>query len=435
MHVSVESTSTLGRKMKVEVPAERVEEEIAKRLQSMTRTVRVHGFRPGKVPLKVVRQRFGEQVKRDVMGELLQKTFLEALDRERLRPAGTPKIEAGDLAAQPSLEYTATFEVYPEVAVRGVDALEIRRPVVKIGAEGIDTVIDRLREQRRRWEPVSRPAQEGDQLTVDFTGTIEGEAFPGGEAEDFSIELGSGRMIPGFEEQLIGAQAGEERTVEILFPDDYRDATLAGKKARFQVKVKEVAEPVLPAVDEAFAEGFGVKEGGVEAFRSEVRSNMERELRDKIKSKLKEQVMDGLLEHNPIEVPTPLVKEEIARMRRGAMEMVGSSDEDAFPDEQFEAAARKRVALGLLINEIVRHEGLKPEDEKIQSVLEGIASGYEDPQQVINYYRANREAMADVGALVLEEQVVDWVLGRAKVEDEPTTFQALVGTGDSEAED
>ncbi len=434
MQVTVESISDLGRKMTVQVPAERIDSEVEKRLRSMAQRVRVHGFRPGKVPLKVVRQRFGKQVLQEVMGELLRSSYQEAIDREQLRPVGGPQIHTEPLGTEQGLEYTATFEVYPEFEIAPVEGLEIRRPVVEITDDDVDKMIETLRRQRRGWETVEREARDGDRVRIDFRGTLDGEVFEGGEAEDFLVELGEGRMVAGFEDQLLGLKAGEEKAFELTFPQDYPQQALAGKTVRFQVQVKEVAEPVLPEIDEKLAESYGVKQGGVEAFRQEVRQNMEREAQDKTRARIKTQVMDGLRGLHDFELPQALVRNEIGRLRKSAMETVGTTEEGKFPDELFEAEARNRVALGLILGEIIRTQDLRPDAERVDQALRRIASSYESPEEVMSYYRASRELMSNIESMVLEDQVADWVLARAAVVDEPMRFDDLMNEKTAESE-
>jgi trigger factor len=433
MQVTVESTSDLGRKMKVQVPAERIDSEVEKRLRSMAQQVRIHGFRPGKVPLKVVRQRYGRQVLQEVRGEVLQNSYQEAIVQERLRPVGGPEIHTEPLGAEQGLEYTATFEVYPELEVAPVEGLEIRRPVVEITDDDVEQMIETLRRQGRSWEAVEREAREGDRVSIDFRGTLDGEVFDGGEAEDFLVELGSGRMVRGFEDQLLGLKSGEEKVFELTFPRDYQQTDLAGRTARFQVKVKEIAEPVLPHVDEKLAQSFGVKQGGVQAFRQELRHNMERELADKIRTRIKAQVMDGLMDLHGFDLPQALVHAEIKRLRKNAMETVGTTEEGRFPDEIFAEEARNRVALGLISGEIIKTQGLKPEPERVNAALAHVASSYESPEEVISYYRSNRQAMANIESVVLEDQVVAWVLSTAKVVDEPARFNDLMNEEKAES--
>lgn len=426
MQVSLESTSSLGRKMTVEVPAERIDPEVEKRLKSMSQRVKVAGFRPGKVPFRILKQRFGEQVLQEVTNEVLRASFAEAVAQNELRPAGGPRIEPSELGEGRGLKYTAVFEVYPEFELADVEGLEIKRPQVEITDADIDRMIKRLREQRKTWDIVERPAQKGDQVVIDYKGSIDGASFEGGEGEDMPVELGAGRMLSGFEDQLAGASAGDDKTVQISFPKDHHKQDLAGQMAHFDVKVKRVLQPRLPVVDEDFAKSLGVAEDGVEGLRKAVRANLEREREQRIHTRIKTQVMEGLLQRNDVELPEALVKQEIERIRHQVMERSGETDEQRFPDELFAEEARRRVKLGLIIGEIIRKQELKPDDQKVQAALQALASNYEDPQQVLRYYRRNRAAMANLEAMILEDQVVDWVVARCNMTPETMSLNELL---------
>lgn len=426
MQVSVESLSSLERRMTVQVPAERVQDEVDRRLQSLTKRVRIDGFRPGKVPFKVVKKRYGDGVYQEVVSELLQTSYHEALTQEKIVPAGAPEIEPRSMEAGQALEYVATFEVFPEVEPADMNGVAIQRPQVEVSDADVDRVIDSLRRQRREWDDVERPAADGDQVVLDFEGTIDGEPFDGNKGEDMAIELGAGRMIPGFEEQLEGVQPGEEKSIQVTFPQDYPAGNLAGREAVFSIRVKHVREGRLPEVDEDFARAFGIDEGGVEKLREEVRGNMEREMNQAVKARVKDQVMDALLERNPIEVPESLLKEEVNRLKEQAQGRYGTAPQGEEADEGYRDEARRRVILGLVIREIVRRQEIQVDPERVQAELESMASSYQDPQQVISYYRSNKQAMETLEAMVLEQQVVDWVLEQCQVSDEPTTFDALM---------
>jgi trigger factor len=323
----------------------------------------------------------------------------------------------------------AKFEVYPEFEVAAVDALEVTRPVAEVTEADIDKMIDNLRQQRKEFVAVERAAQNGDRITIDYEGFIDGEAFEGGKAENAQVELGSGRLIESLESQLVGLRPGEEKTLDVKFPDDYHAEQLKGKDAQFKVKVKEVAEPQLPEVTDEFIQQFGITEGGIEAFRAEVRKNMERELEQAISGRIKQQVMDGLFDSNDVPMPEALVKEEIQRMREQITAQMGGAqgvNPAMFPDELFEGEARKRVSLGLIIGEVVRRNGIKLDRDKVEAKIKEFAASYEDPEQVEQFYRSNRQAMNGLEAMVLEEQVVDWVLGKAKVSEEKTDFDSLM---------
>lgn len=426
MQVSVESTSSLERKMTVEVPSARIDDEVEKRLRSMAPRVKVDGFRPGKVPFRVVKQRYGRDVYQEVLGRVLEESFREAVSKEALRPAGSPQIEAKTVEPGKALEYIATFEVYPEFDVAGIEDIEISRPSAEVAEGDIDNMIETLRKQRMSFEAVERPSKEGDQMTVDFEGSLDGVPFEGGKGEKATVVLGQGRMIEDFERQLAGLEPGQETTIDVTFPENYHAENLAGKTVQFAIKVHEVAEPRLPEVDDEFVKAFGVQEGGVEALRSEVKANMERELAQAIKGKIKSQVMDGLNGKNQLDVPKALISEEIGRMRQQMMSQFGAQDAQQFPDQLFEEEARRRVSLGLIIAELVKKEQIQVDRDRVEETLKDLASSYEEPQQVIEYYRRNPQAMSQIEAMVLEDQVVDWVLDRVKVTDEETTFDSLM---------
>jgi trigger factor len=430
MQVNVEAGEGLEKRLKVDLPAERLDREVDKRLQQLARTVRMDGFRPGKVPLRVVRQRFAARVREEVAGDLVQATFLEAAAQEKLRPAGAPRIEIHDAGTEGGFAYTATFEVVPEVSVANADQLEVKRPAAEVTDADVDAMIEKLRSQRTTWSRVERAAQDGDTVKIDFTGYVDGEAFEGGAAEDVPLRLGSGAMIEGFESGLIGAAEGEERKLEVKFPDDYRAERLKGKEATFEVKIREVQEPVLPPVDEDFIKAFGVEDGTAESLRAEIRANMERELRQKLRAMTKERVLDALLEHNPVDVPRVMIEEEAGRLKKQTQQELAQSGQGNaidFPVSMFEPQARRRVALGLLIGDIIRTQQIKPEESRVRSTVEEFASSYENPDEVVNYYLADKEQRAAIENLVLEEQAIDWLLEQARVEDEAKSFDEMMG--------
>ncbi len=433
MQVSVEATEGLERKLKVQVPAERIDSAVNERLQSLSKTVRLQGFRPGKVPLRVVRTRFGAQVRQEVLGEVIQSSFQEAVVQEQLRPAGMPQIEPVDMDAGKELSYTAVFEVYPDFELAAVDGMQIERPVAEVAESDIDEMIDNLRKQRSEWETVERAAEDGDQLTIDFVGSIDGEEFPGGKADNMPLVLGSGSMIPGFEEQLVGASAGDERSVKVSFPEDYRAEHLAGKEAEFSVKVHAVKVPQLPEVDDEFAKSFGVDEGGVDALRADIRNNMQRELKQAVETRVKQQVMEGLVALNPIDLPKALVEEEIARLRQNvAGQMPEGASTEHLSDELFSADAERRVRLGLVVAEVIKSAELKADADKVREYVENLAASYQEPQQVVDYYYGNRELLQNVEGLVLEQAVTDWVVARAQVSEKPTAFKDVMNTAPAE---
>jgi len=424
MQVSVESGEGLERRMHIDLPVDRIQGEVDKRLQQMARSARLPGFRPGKVPLKLLRQRYGDAVQQEVFGELVKSSFSEAVAQEALRPAGMPKIEPEIDQAEQRFGYTAVFEVLPDLQLASLTGQVVKRPVAQVTYGDLEAMVERLRAQRKTWEPVDGPAESGHRLTLSYTGTMEGEPFEGGSGSGTQVELGSGRMIPGFEDGLVGAVAGESRSLDLQFPDGYQREELAGKPVHFEVQVDTVTRPVLPELDAAFARDFGITDGDLERFRSEVRANMERELAQRIKAKTKERVMDLLVSANSIEVPKSLVQQEIRSLKEQMRQNLGGGNME-LPDSLFEDSARRRVALGLIIAEIVKQNDIKADRARIRAAVEEIASTYEDPQEVIQYYYGDRQRLAPVESLVLEEQVMDWVLNQAAVEEEPLSFAQL----------
>src|SRR5262245_13771792 len=430
MMVSVESTGGLERRMEVAVPAARIEKEVDQRLKSVSRTARLKGFRPGKAPLKVIRQQFGSQIHREVVSELLQSSFAEAVSERKLNPAGGPRIEPISVGEGEDLKYTAIFEVFPEVSIKGLDAISIERPVATVTDEDIDAMIESLRKQRPNWKAATRGSRTGDRVTIDFTGTIGDTPFEGGKGEDVAIVLGEGRMLPEFESGLIGRDAGSQASISVRFPDDYQAKALAGKTAQFDVTVKKVEEPELPPLDDEFCTAYGVAEGGLPKLREEVGDNMRRELEQNVRARLKSQILDKLLAANPIELPAALVESQIREMQLDTARRMGAREASQIPPrDPFVEPSRRRVALGLLINEIIKSEKIELDQAKVTARLEDIVSTYKDPQEALRAYRQNREALQQVEMLVLEDQVVDWLLGRTKITEQPTTFKAVMNFG------
>ncbi|ARU88305.1 trigger factor [Pseudomonas sp. M30-35] len=427
MQVSVENTSVLERRMTVGVPVERIETEVNKRLQQTARRAKVPGFRPGKVPMSVIRQRYEDSARQEALGDLIQATFYEAVVEQKLNPAGQPAVEPKSFEKGKDLEYVATFEVFPEFEVTGLDTVAVERLEADVVDTDVDNMLDILRKQNTSFEAVERAAETGDQLTIDFVGKIDGVEFAGGSAKATQLVLGSGRMIPGFEDALVGAKAGEEKVINPTFPEDYQNLDLAGKTAEFTVNVTAVAAPKLPELDDDFFALFGIKEGGIDGFRAEVRKNMERELRQAIKSKVKSQVMDGLLAANPIEVPKALLSSEVDRLRVQAVQQFGGNIKpDQLPAELFEEQAKRRVVLGLIVAEVVKQFDLKPDDARVKELITEMASAYQEPEQVISWYYKNDQQMNEVRSVVLEEQVVDTVLQKANVTDKKVSYEEAV---------
>jgi len=430
MQVSVENTGTLGRKLTISVPAERFEKEFINRLTKLSKQVKMAGFRPGKVPLKVVEKQYGSQISSEVTGDLIQATYIEAIGQEGLRPAGGPKIEPKQIARGEALEYTAEFEVYPEMASLDIKGRKIERPVSEIADEDIDRTVDSLRKQRAEWQPVERAAADGDQVVIDFTGKMDGEAFPGGTATGYALELGSGSFIAGFEEGLKGLAAGAETTLKLKFPDEYHAEHLAGKDVEFDVKVTEVKEARLPEVDEAFVKSLGVSEGTVDAFRNEIKANLEREQADRQKSILRNQVMEALLEVNSkVEIPQALVDDEVKRIRAelNAYRQGGAAPADnAAPTEAETTEARRRVVLALGITEVIRANELKVDAERLKKKVEELAAGYDQPEEFIRMIYADNNRRTQLESILLEELAVEKLLDGADVQDKKMSFKELV---------
>jgi trigger factor len=429
MQVSVETGEGLERRMKIDLPFEEIADEVEKRLQKLARSARLPGFRPGKVPMKVLRKRYGDAVHQEVFGELVQSSFSDALMRESLRPAGMPRIEPEIDPAEQRFGYTAIFEVLPELEVASLAGRVVKSPVAEITDEDLDAMIDRLRRQHASWQPAERAAAIGDRLTVGFVGSIDGEPFDGGSATGVKVELGKNRMIPGFEEGLVGASGGEQRTLDLVFPDPYQAEHLAGKPVRFEVTVELVEASELPDVDAAFLETFGVADGDLARFREDVRKNMEREMKQRLDARRKQAVMDMLLAAHDIELPKVLVAEEVRAMGEQMRETLGTKDMP-LPEGLFDDAAKRRVSLGLIIGEIVKQQGLRPDAQRVRAAVEENASTYEYPQAVVDYVYADPGRLASVENLVLEQQVVDWVLGQVEVEEEVLSFAQLSDSGD-----
>ncbi|MDI3372959.1 trigger factor [Pseudomonas sp. V104_6] len=427
MQVSVENTSALERRMTIAVPAERVENEVNKRLQQTAKRAKVAGFRPGKVPMSVIRQRFEADARQEAFGDLVQASFYEAIVEQKLNPAGAPSVEPKSFEKGKDLEFVAVFEVFPEFTVAGLESINVERLSAEVADSDLDNMLEVLRKQNTRFEAVERAAQTDDQLNIDFVGKVDGETFAGGSAKGTQLVLGSGRMIPGFEDGLVGAKAGEERVVNVTFPEDYQNLDLAGKAAEFNITVNSVSAPVLPELNEEFFAQFGIKESTLEGFRAEVRKNMERELRQAIKTKVKNQVMDGLLAANPIEAPKALLENEVNRLRVQAVQQFGGNIKpEQLPAELFEEQAKRRVALGLIVAEVVKQYDLKPDDAKVREMIEEMASAYQEPEQVIAWYYKNDQQMNEVRSVVLEEQVVDTVLQKATVTDKSVSYEEAV---------
>ena len=428
MQVSIESGEGLERRMTVKLPSEQLDNEVDKRLKRIARTARLAGFRPGKVPLSIIKQRYSGPVRQEVFGELIESTFYDALKEQNLKPAGKPRIEPIDTALYDGPGYTAVFEVLPEFELADVSSISIKRPVADVTDDDVDAMIEKLRKQRVTWHKVERPAAEGDQVKISFQGTVDGQAFDGGKADDVPLVLGTKSMIEGFEEGLIGASAGDNSTLDLKFPDAYREQSLAGKPVAFEVSVSEVCEPKLPEVDDAFAKSFGVADGNAETLRNDIRKSMARELGQRVNTRLKTQVMDALLDANQFDLPAVMIDNEISRMQEKTREQVNSNPalgNTGLSRELYETQAVRWLSLGLIVNKIVTDNGIKVDANRVRETVEVAASEYEDPEEVIKWYYGNKDRLSTVESRVLEDQVVDWVMEQVSVEDEPTTFDAL----------
>ena len=429
MQVTVETTAGLERKMRVVVPSERVEVQVTEKIKQTAKQAKINGFRPGKVPLREVKRRFGAGIRQEVSSEMIQSTYGEALQKEAINPAGMPKIEEVNIEEGKDLEYTAVFEVFPEIEVSGLESIEVERLSSSIEEADLEKMIDTLREQRLVYAETDRAAAEKDQVNLDFEGFLEDEPFEGGKAEGTDLVLGSGSMIPGFEDGLTGLKADEEKDLKLTFPENYQAENLAGQEVLFKIKVNKVSEPELPELNDAFFEQFDVKEGGVEAFRKEVTNNMKRELDSAIKTKVKDQVMDGLSENNEVDLPQSLIDQEVNRMRQEAVQQFGGGaqfDPSMLPAEMFTEQAQKRVKIGLIVSSIVDKNNLVADAEAVRETIEEMAATYQEPEEVINYYYSNEQQLSQIQNMVLEGQIVDFVLESAKVIDKTVSYDEAV---------
>ena len=441
MQVSIETTSGLERRLTVGVPATRVDQEVDVRLQKAAKNVRIPGFRPGKVPMKVMRQRFGAGVRQEVLGEVMSQSFQEAVVQEQLRPAGQPSIEPRNLEAGEDLEYVATFEVFPDVETVEMSGFEVERPQAEVGDEDIDNIIEVFRKQRGSWEVVERAAREGDKVDIDYNGTRDGEPFDGGSAEGSDLELGSGRMIPGFEDGIVGMSAGDEKTLALTFPEDYHSEELKGAAVEFKVKLNSVTELQLAPLDEELFLSYGVEAGGEEQFRKEVGENMTRELKNAVTAKVKQQVMDAVIEqHDSLEVPRSLIAQETDALRQQMMQQFGGAGgapdldlKSLLPDDMFAENATRRVKLGLLLSEMISKFELTADADKVRETIEEMASTYEEPEEVVNWYYSNQEQLASIESRVLEDQVVEKLLENANIVDKACSYQDAIGQAQAQA--
>ena len=433
MQANLETLDNLQRKLNIAVPMAEIEGEVESRLKKLSRTVKMAGFRPGKVPFKVVAQQYGMQVRQEVLGDTLQKTFGDAVREQNLRVAGYPKFDAAPPADGASdFQYSATFEVYPEVMVGDVAKSTVTRPTLEVTQADVDKTLEIMRKQRVSYEAAERAAENGDRVTMDYRGTIDGVEFAGGAAQGQSVVLGEGRFLPEFEKQLPGMKAGEQKSFELKFPDDYAGKEVAGKTAVFEVTVKEVAVPKLPPVDAEFAKSLGVEDGDQAKMRSEIRGNLEREVKARLKARVKEQVMDALLAVTSIDVPKALVEMEVERLQGSARQDLAARgipvrEDMPLPADMFEKQAQRRVTLGLILAEVVRAQSLNARPEQVRAAVEEQAQSYEHPQEVVKWFYQSQDRLRDIEGMVLEENVVNWALATAKVEDQGVSFDELMG--------
>ncbi len=429
MQVSIESSTGLERQLKIGVPADKIDQEVTDRLQKATKTVSIKGFRKGKVPLRVVKQHYGKGVRQEVIGEIVNSSFYEAIQKEELRPVGQPRIDDLKDAEGQDLEYLAIFEVYPEVKLADLGKVKVSRPVADVTPEDVEKMISVLRDQQATFAVAEKAAEDGDQVNIDFVGTHKKEEFAGGSAEGQDLVLGSNSMIPGFEDGLIGVSAGDETVLKLKFPKDYHSEELKGKAVQFAVKVHSVSEKQMPEMDDDFFKLYGVEAGGEEKFREDIEANMERELRNAIRTKVKNRVMDQLFSLNKVDVPAALISNEITQLKQQMVQQFGGGqqiDLSMLPDDMFKEKAERRAALGVIVSEVVKVEELTPDADQVRARVDEIASTYEQPQEVVDYYYSKPELLSSVEAVVLEDQVTELVLSKAKVKEEAQPYDEVV---------
>ncbi|EXU76993.1 MULTISPECIES: trigger factor [Erwinia] len=428
MQASVETTQGLGRRVTITVGKDVIENAVKSELVNVAKKVRIDGFRKGKVPMTVVAQRYGASVRQDVLGDLMQRNFVDAIIKEKINPAGAPSYVPGDYKMGEDFTYAVEFEVYPEVELQGLEAIEVEKPLVEVTDADVDTMLETLRKQQATWKETDRAAEAEDRATLDFSGSVDGEEFEGGKASDFVLAMGQGRMIPGFEEGVVGHKAGESFTIDVNFPEDYHAENLKGKAAKFDIVLKKVEERELPEFTEEFIKRFGVEDGSVAGLRTEVRKNMERELKGAVRNRVKTQAIDGLVNANAIDVPAALIDSEIDVLKRQAAQRFGGNEKQALelPRELFEEQAKRRVVVGLLLGEVIRTHELKADEDRVKALIEEMASAYEDPSEVVEFYSKNNELMNNMRNVALEEQAVEAVLEKAKVTEKATNFQELM---------
>ncbi|MFZ7274281.1 trigger factor [Avibacterium avium] len=428
MSFNIETTQGLERRVTITVPAETVDQAVREELKRVAKNARVDGFRKGKVPPHIIEKRFGASVRQDVLGDLLQKHFFNVLVDSKVNLAGRPSFNVEQFEAGKDLVFTATFEVYPEVELKGLDQIKVEKPVVEITEADIDKMVDVLRKQQATWEETQEPAKADDRVTIDFVGTVDGEEFEGGKATDFVLAMGQGRMIPGFEEGIIGHKVGDQFDIDVTFPEEYHAENLKGKAAKFAITLKKVEVMVLPELTDEFVAKFGPNTKTVADLRAEIAKNMQRELKNALTARVKNQVIEGLIEQNPIDVPAAAVEQEIDVLRQQAAQRFGGNQQQAaqLPRELFEEQAKRRVQVGLLLSEVIASNELKADEARADAMIQDIASAYEQPAEVVEYYKNNKELMNNIRNVVLEDQAIDAVLAKAQVTEKPASFDEVM---------
>ena len=428
MQVTVETTEGLERHLTITVPAANIEDTVAAELKRIAKTRRFDGFRPGKAPLQMVARMFGESVRHDILGDVMQRHFIEAIVKEQINPVGAPSYILIENEAGKDLVFKASFEVFPEVTLTGLDKIVVEKPVVEVNDADVDAMIETLRKQQATWSEVETAAVADSRVTIDFDGSIDGEAFDGGKAEGFALAMGQGRMIPGFEEGIVGKTIGEEFTVEVTFPEEYQAENLKGKKASFAIKLHKVEAQELPELTEEFVAKFGVVDGSVDGLKAEVRKNMTREMTQAVKARIKDQAVNGLVEQNSVTVPVALIDQEVNVLRQQAAQRFGGNTDNMpeLPHELFAEQAERRVVVGLLLGEVIKEEKLEADAERVSALIADMASAYEDPAEVVAYYEGNEQMMNNMRNVALEEQAIDAILAKAQVSDKAVTFTELM---------